>query len=148
MRNIKNLVVHCSAGFGNVDSMKAWWRKLGWKTDGYHYVIDLDGTIIPLVPEDKISNGVKGHNSGAINICYIGGVNRKDYSKAEDTRTPEQKTSLEKLLTELKKKYPQAQIKGHRDFSPDKNLNGIIDPWERIKECPSFDAIPEYAHIK
>ena len=148
MRNIKNLIVHCSAGYGNVKSMQAWWRKIGWKTDGYHYVIDREGNIIPLVPEEKISNGVQGHNSTVINICYIGGVNKDDYSKAEDTRTEAQKEALVEILTQLKKKYPTAQIKGHRDFSPDKNLNGIIDPWERIKECPSFDAIPEYENIK
>ena len=38
-------------------------------------------------------------------------------------------------------------IKGHRDVSPDKNKNGIIESWERIKECPSFDAIPEYKNL-
>lgn len=26
--------------------------------------------------------------------------------------------------------------------------NGKVDIWERIKECPCFDAIPEYADIK
>lgn len=148
MRNIERIFVHCSAGFGNVDSMKAWWRKIGWKVDGYHYVIDLEGNVIPLVPEDKVSNGVGGYNSTAINVCYIGGVDPKNYSKAMDTRTPEQKKALEELLTKLKAKYPKAKIMGHRDISPDTNLNGIVDPWERIKECPSFDAIPEYAHIK
>ena len=148
MRNIKNIFIHCSAGYGNVESMKKWWRSLGWKTDGYHYVIDREGNIIPLVPENKVSNGVKGFNSTAINVCYIGGVNKDDYSKAEDTRTEAQKESLIKLLKELKLKYPKAEIKGHRDASPDINKNGKIDPWERIKECPSFDAIPEYENLK
>ena len=35
-------------------------------------------------------------------------------------------------------------IVGHRDFSPDKDKNGIIASWERIKECPCFDPILEY----
>lgn len=148
MRDIKRIFVHCSAGYGDIKAMQAWWRQLGWKTDGYHYVILEDGTIVPLVPEDQVSNGVQGYNATAINVCYVGGVDKKDYKKALDTRTVEQKCALEHLLTELKEKYPKAEILGHRDISPDKNLNGVVDPWERIKECPSFDAIPEYAHIK
>lgn len=148
MRNITKIFVHCSAGYGSIDTMKAWWRKLGWKVDGYHYVVDLEGKEIPLVPEDKISNGVGGYNSNSIHVCYIGGVERNNVSKAIDSRTPEQKKTLIEILTRLKRKYPNAQILGHRDISPDKNLNGIIDPWERIKECPSFDAIPEYKNIK
>jgi N-acetylmuramoyl-L-alanine amidase len=43
-------------------------------------------------------------------------------------------------LIELSKKYPDAAILGHRDFSPDKNGNGIIEYFEWIKSCPSFDA--------
>lgn len=32
-----------------------------------------------------------------------------------------------------------AVVLGHRDFSRDQNGNGIIDRWEWIKSCPSFD---------
>ena len=34
-----------------------------------------------------------------------------------------------------------------RDLSPDRNHNGVVDPWERIKECPCFDAMTEYMDI-
>ena len=34
--------------------------------------------------------------------------------------------------------FPAAVILGHRDFSPDKNRNGIIEPSEWMKSCPSF----------
>jgi N-acetylmuramoyl-L-alanine amidase len=27
------------------------------------------------------------------------------------------------------------------------NHNGVVDPWERIKECPCFDAMTEYMDI-
>ena len=47
----------------------------------------------------------------------------------------------------LKKKYPEAVIQGHRDFSPDLNKNGRIEKNERIKDCPCFDAKEEYATI-
>jgi len=35
--------------------------------------------------------------------------------------------------------FPNAVVLGHRDFSTDTNGNGIIDKWEWIKSCPSFD---------
>jgi N-acetylmuramoyl-L-alanine amidase len=34
-------------------------------------------------------------------------------------------------------------VVGHRDLSPDKNYNGIVDPWERTKECPCFEVKAE-----
>ena len=51
------------------------------------------------------------------------------------------------ILTELKVKYPNAKIVGHRDFSPDLDKDGKIEPFEYIKICPSFDAKNEYKNI-
>ena len=66
----------------------------------------------------------------------------------KDTRTPQQKTSLIKLIKQLKKEYPTIKkVIGHRDTSPDLNGNGIIEPYEFIKGCPCFDAIPEYKDL-
>ena len=47
----------------------------------------------------------------------------------------------------LRAEYPTAIIQGHRDFSPDLNKNGKIEPNEWIKMCPSFDAKNEYRDI-
>ena len=68
-------------------------------------------------------------------------------SPYEDTRTAEQMITLHWLLVTLHEIWPLAKICGHRDFSPDKNGNGVIDPWEYIKACPCFDARHEYAYI-
>ena len=48
---------------------------------------------------------------------------------------------------DLRKLYPGAKIIGHRDTSPDLNGNGIVEPCEFIKACPSFDAKTEYRRI-
>ena len=96
--------------------------------------------------EEQPSNGVKGYNGYAINVAWMGGISNT--GKPIDNRTDAQKQTLRELLTELKHRYPDAKILGHRDISPDKNHNGVVDPWERIKECPCFDAITEYADIK
>ena len=74
-------------------------------------------------------------------------VTNNNKLKAKDTRTEAQKASLLSLLVELRKLYPKAKISGHRDFSPDKNHNGIVEPQEWIKSCPSFDAKTEYSRI-
>ena len=86
-----------------------------------------------------------GHNTHSIGICYIGGLSAN--GKCKDTRTEKQKKALLNLLTNLRKLYPKAKIIGHRDTSPDKNGNGIIEPKEWVKECPSFDAKTEYKKV-
>lgn len=149
MRVIDKIFVHCSAGFGGVASMRSHWKSMGWKNDGYHIVINLDGSIEYLNDFSVITNGVKGFNSKSIHICYVGGVREvsKGVWKGFDTRTPEQKESLLKVLKELRPCYPDAEILGHRDASPDMNGNGIIESFEWIRECPSFDAKNEYKNI-
>ena len=85
MRDIDKIVIHCSAGnIGNTAADIVHFHTgpkdkgcRGWKTPGYHYFVDKDGKVSRLVPEDRISNGVKGHNAHAINICYAGGVDQK-----------------------------------------------------------------------
>lgn len=148
-RRISYIVVHCTAGSQKqtIESIKSYWKNtLKWKNVGYHRIIKPDGEIVKLAEDNEVTNGVAGYNSTSIHISYIGGIDAN--GKAIDNRTTEQKCALEHILKEYKKKYPNAVIKGHRDFSIDKNKNGKIDSWERIKECPCFDAIPEYSHIK
>ena len=48
---------------------------------------------------------------------------------------------------QLREQFPDAMICGHRDFSPDLNGDGIIEPWEWMKACPCFDAIDEYQSL-
>lgn len=148
MRKIQYLVVHCTATPQNATlaSLRAYWKNvLRWKSPGYHYVIYPDGKVESVLPESEIANGVAGYNSHSIHLSYFGGVDNA--GKAVDNRTEAQKKAIIDLLKKLRSKYPTAVIKGHRDFSPDKNGNGKVDPWERIKECPCFDAIPEYKNI-
>lgn len=148
MRRIEYIVVHCTAGHATdtIAKLKAGWKKLGWRNNGYHIVVDGNGARHDITPLEKIANGVAGHNSNSIHVSYMGGVNFKS-GKSEDTRTPEQKQQLISILSELKARFPEAKILGHRDLSRDRNNDGKIDRWEWIKACPSFDAIPEYENL-
>lgn len=147
MRQIKYIAVHCTAGSQRqtIADLHAEFKRKGWKYPGYHYVIAPDGKITGMLDESKVSNGVKGYNSVTVNVAYIGGIDCE--GKAIDNRTDAQKKALRQLLGNLKNKYPDAVIQGHRDFSPDTNGNGKVDVWERIKECPCFDAKEEYKNL-
>ncbi len=147
MRKIKYIAVHCSASPQTVKiaEIKNVFKSRGWSKPGYHYIIEVNGNIVKLLDESDVSNGVKGFNSETINVCYVGGINAS--GKAVDNRTEKQKDSLLSLLKNIKKRYPAAEIRGHRDFSPDLNCNGKIEPSEYIKMCPCFDAKIEYKNI-
>lgn len=147
MRNIKYIAVHCTASSqqATIKELLLEFKRKGWSKPGYHHIVDVNGKVFNTLSEDEVSNGVKGFNSNLINVAYIGGIDAK--GKPVDNRTEEQKKSLLLLLKALKKKYPNAIIQGHRDFSPDTNKNGIVDPWERIKACPCFDAKVEYKNL-
>ena len=143
-RKIKYIIFHCTAGTPNqkTESILDYWkRKLGWKTVGYHKLVNADGTIETLQPDELPTNGVRGFNKVSINICYKGGFN------GVDTRTDKQKESLKELAIEYKKKYPNVYIVGHRDLSPDLNKDGKITPNEWVKICPCFSAITEYKNL-
>lgn len=150
IRNITLIIVHCSATAEGKDITVAdidrWHRNRGFKKIGYHYVVYLDGSIHQGRKDNEIGAHCKGHNSESIGVCYVGGL-AADGKTPKDTRTPRQKESLRKLIRTLKQKYPKAKVVGHRDMSPDTNHNGKVDKWERIKECPCFDAIPEYENL-
>lgn len=149
-RKITEIVIHCAATAEGKDfrarDIDAWHKKRGFRKIGYHFVVDIDGTIEEGRPLNETGAHVTGHNKSSIGICYIGGMNKA--GQTADTRTAEQKDSLRFLLEQLVLQLPDVtKIAGHRDYSPDTNGNGLVDKFERIKECPCFDAIPEYADL-
>lgn len=122
------IAIHCSATQPKQDigaaEIERWHRKRSFLAIGYHYVIRRDGTLELGRPDDTVGAHVEGHNSTSVGICLVGGVDAK--LKAQNNFTDEQFATLRDLLVELKEKYPDAEIKGHRDFP---NV---------AKDCPSF----------
>lgn len=145
MRTIELIVVHCTGASQSqsVESIVSFWKNvLGWKSVGYHKLIKPDGTVIELAKADAITNGVKGFNSKAYHIAYLGGQG------GIDNRTIEQRCALDYEVRQAKNLFPNARIVGHRDLSPDLNGDGIISPNEWTKECPSFDVATWLKEIK
>ncbi len=147
MRKINRIVIHCTDTSINasIADIKKIFKDYGWNTGGYHIIIDYKGTPHKMYDFDTVTNGAKGYNLNSIHIAYIGGKTSK--GEITDTRSFEQKTTLRCLLKQLRSKYPNAQIIGHRDLSPDINNNGTIEKHEFIKKCPCFDAKIEYSDI-
>lgn len=155
-RRIDYIAIHCTASQEGrdmtVEDIRRQHKAQGWSDCGYHYVIYRDGTVNIGRDVDISGAHVSGYNSNSIGISYVGGLESRPgvpYSmlKAKDTRTDAQKASLLSLLMDLRKLYPKAKIQGHRDFSPDKNHDGVITPDEWLKDCPSFDAKFTYRNV-
>ena len=134
MRELTEIIVHCTATPEGrevtKDDLHRWHVKdRGWSDIGYHFLIQLDGTVVPCRPMERDGAHVKNRNKGTVGVSYAGGVDSA--GKAKDTRTAAQKAALTKLLIELLEEYPSIKhISGHRDYA--------------AKACPSFDATGEY----
>lgn len=154
-RKVTGIVTHCSASEAgalvDVNTIDRWHKERGFKRQptskkycGYHFIIKEDGEIQKGRDLQEIGAHVAGSNSETIGVVYTGGLEK---GKSTDTRTPKQKDSLLFLLRHLVAKFPESTIMGHRDYSPDKDGDGIIEPWEFMKDCPCFDAKKEYENI-
>ena len=156
MNKIDSIVIHCSATREGQDfrakDIDRMHRQRGFNRIGYHYVIDLDGTIEagrPTTMEGAHCNtkglSAQSYNKHSIGICYIGGLDKN--GKPADTRTDEQKKALRKLVAELCGKYTILEIIGHRDASPDLDGDGEVESNEWIKSCPCFDVRSEFPNF-
>lgn len=132
---ITEIIVHCTATpAGRAVSpaeIDAWHRSKGYEGIGYHYVVDLDGRVHAGRHVDRIGAHCLGHNVYSIGVVYVGGTDAA--GRAADTRTAVQRTAMLQLLKALRRMYPEAEIRGHRDFAR--------------KACPSFDATEEYRWV-
>lgn len=133
MRKITEIILHCTATLPGqlvtVDRIRQWHKARGFSDIGYHYIIQPDGTIQEGRPLSKIGAHTIGHNRYTIGIAYVGGLD--SHGKPCDTRSYEQKISLNKLITFLRHSYPSIiRVSGHNNYSK--------------KDCPCFNAIKEY----
>lgn len=110
-----------------MDDIRVMHLKRGFIDVGYHYVIKRDGTVQTGRPLDRQGAHVSKYNHLSVGICLIGGVSEKDINVPEANFTPAQFASLKKVLADLRTKFPNADICGHRDIP---NVR---------KACPSFD---------
>ena len=132
MRTISEIIIHCSATPEGkpftIADIDQWHRQRGFRCIGYHFVIYLDGSVHAGRPIAESGAHCHGHNAHSIGICYVGGLD--SLGQPKDTRTPAQKTSLVKLVNQLKNEYPNAKVHGHNEYAN--------------KACPCFDVQEEF----
>lgn len=136
MRKIDRIILHCAATPEGRDvkteTIKSWHVKgNGWSDIGYHFVIELDGSVHNGRPIQRAGAHTKGYNATSIGICYVGGMDKNKTPK--DTRNEAQRQAMDDLITSLLKEYPNATVHGHNEFA--------------AKACPSFDVQKEYGHL-
>lgn len=103
----------------------------GWSQVGYSDMILLDGSRHQFVKHNgdrfidtnEITNGVKGINSIARHVVYVGGLEPKG-SKSKNTLNEAQKQTLISIIKEVLAYNPDVIIGGHNQFNN--------------KSCPSF----------
>ena len=127
-RRIDLIVIHCSATRATqrytVDDCRRDHRARGFADIGYHYYITRDGVVHRGRQLYQVGAHATGYNQHSIGICYEGGLNERGLPA--DTRTPEQKETLRRLIERLEEDYPDALVVGHRELNPD-------------KACPCFE---------
>jgi hypothetical protein len=137
------IAIHCTATREGQDidahTVDQWHLKQGWAGIGYHFLIGLDGTLEAGRPENSVGSGIFGFNAELIHIVYVGGLDRQ--GRPKDTRTDAQKRTMVHLVRHLKAKHRATlkKIGGHRDWSPDKDGDGVVEQHEWLKACPCFD---------
>ena len=137
---IKRIVIHCADTpngydrYGASDIAKWHTQDNKWDRIGYHFVIEVDGAVVPGRELEAVGSHAKNHNEDSVGICLVG----------RDAFTEYQWHSLQGLLIELQDKLPRKEIQiiGHRDLS--------------TKTCPGFDVytwlwerkgVPEDRHV-
>ena len=141
LARVQYLVVHCTATPAHMNITGARireWHMMpkpvgnGWSRPGYHDLILRDGSIETLNSFKMRGIHARGYNALSIAICLVGGSEDGDDApgwQGEPTYNFEdvQIESLVLTLNYLTRKFPKAEVVGHRDL-------------DNKKACPSFDA--------
>lgn len=137
MRQIDEVILHCTATPWqrevDIEEIRRWHTQgNNWSDVGYHYLIQLDGSLQAGRDLTIAGAHTKGHNQRTVGVAYVGGL--KADGEPGDTMTLEQEETFEHLFFALQMVLckPLA-LSGHREYSS--------------KSCPGFDPKKKWAHL-
>lgn len=126
-RNFTSQIVlhHADAINCTVEDIHRWHLSNDWTGIGYHYFVRKDGSIYRGRPENVVGAHAIGANTNSIGICAEGNY--------EIETMPEvQKNAIKELIADIKSRYGNLEVKGHKEVSntscPGKNY-----PLEELK---------------
>ncbi len=100
---------HAAAKACSPYQVDSWHKSNGWSGIGYHYFVRKDGTVYRGRPEWSTGAHASGKNHESIGICAEGNYD-KEYIMPDG-----QKDAIKWLLRDIKLRYPNTYVKGHRD---------------------------------
>ena len=89
-RPVSRVFLHCTAythgdlkGKALLDAVTSWHKARGFRTTGYHYLIDRDGLLIPTYRGlEEAPAAQEGHNTGSIAVC-LDGLKQGDFNEKQ-----------------------------------------------------------------
>ena len=137
---MNEIIVHCTATppqwmYNNsieakIIEVTRWHRARGFRTIGYHWIIDRDGTVAAGRPETEMGAHVKGHNMGTIGISLIGAAGAAATDEFNEHFTFAQRAALADLIREISARTNIKRVTGHNLYA--------------AKGCPGFDVKKEF----
>ena len=134
------IVLHHRAGDGDVQSIHDY-HMYGndWIGIGYHFYVRKDGSIYRGRPIDTIGAHTEGKNSVSVGVCFEG-----DHHNTDKVMPSAQLKAGQELIAYLKGIYPNAEVKGHRDF----NATGCPGQYFPFNEITNFKSESEEEDMK
>lgn len=122
MREVNEIIIHCSATKGDVSAKQidAWHKERGWRKIGYHFLIRSNGDIQQGRLLEEVGAHCKGHNKHSIGVCLAGGLD------GTPNYTNQQWTALRVLCKGLDAHFGGLEVSGHNNYT-------------NAKACPCFD---------
>lgn len=136
--SVRYLIIHCSATRCDrdytVEQLRCDHLRRGFIDIGYHYYIRRDGEVTRHRRLSEVGAHCRPFNRCSVGICYEGGID--SLGRPKDTRTIPQRGALIRLLIDLKRRFPEAVIRGHNEM-----------PGATPKLCPCFYPSKEYGYL-
>lgn len=109
--DIKYIILHhAAAEICTADDIHRWHLKNGWAGMGYNFFIRKDGTIYTGREELQCGAHTEYYNTSGMGICCEGNY-------MVETMPAVQKEALIELIKDIRNRYGNLPIKGHRDLN-------------------------------